>query len=109
MLINLTFACLAIPAFTQRFKVSAQRYKAMENREHSAFSGDNSLNKKKGYISLISGFCFDDMSQNPLDYSQQEQVPTCLSKVPLIFSLISKIKRILKLDRAYKKTPKPQT
>lgn len=89
MLINSTFACLTIPAFTQRLKVPAQSSKVTENIERSVFSGDTS---KKRYICLISEFHFDDMSQNSYNHGHQEYVPIRLSKVPLILSLISKMK-----------------
>lgn len=90
MLINSTFACLAIPAFTQRLKVPAQTCTAMENIEHSVFSRDNT--SKKRHICLISEFRFDDMPQNSLDHGYQQHVPIHLSKVSLILILISMIK-----------------
>jgi len=90
MLINSTFACLTIPSFTQRFKVPAQRCKAIENIERLLLSGRNT--SKKGYICLTSEFHFNDMAQNSADHSHREHVPICVSKVPLILSLINKIK-----------------
>lgn len=46
MLINSAFACLTIPASTQRLMVPAQRRKAMERIDCSVFIGDNTSRKR---------------------------------------------------------------